>query len=243
MRAERVELEAGFLLHHRPYRETSRLLELFTREHGRVGLVARGVRNSALRGVLQPFQELRVSWTRRGELGTLTQAELHGDYRILPGRVLLSAWYLNELLIRLLARLDPHPELYLHYATTLQKLANAGSGTEAAVLRLFEKHLLENLGYGLQLQADPETGEPVRSGEWYRFDAERGPVRVPEARAGTGLVAGEALLALAHEDLADAANERAARRILRDALETQLGGRDLKTRQVLREVMRKRPDK
>lgn len=236
-RRERVEQEPGFLLHHSPYRESSRLLEVFTREHGRVGLVARGARRAgAQRAALQPFQALRLSWTLRGELGTLTAVEAEGPYRLLPGRALLSAWYMNELLLRLLARQDPHGDVFAAYAEALEGLA--GGRRPAPVLRIFEKRLLAGLGYGLQLSVEAETGTALAAEDWYRYDLEHGPVRVATGRQGELVFRGRELLALEAEELSEPEAARAARRLLQAALRPHLGERELQSRRVLRGLVR-----
>ena len=160
----RVELEPGFVLHHRPFRDTSLLLEVLSMEHGRVGLVARGARGprSRLKGLLQPFRPLLLSWQLRGELGTLTAAESAAVSAPPPsgGERLLGLYYLNELLLRLTARLDPHPGLYQGYAAAVAALADQAA--LAPELRRFEKRLLDVLGYGPELRFDA-TGWPVAS--------------------------------------------------------------------------------
>src|SRR5882762_4733968 len=150
----RIDLTPGYLLHHRPWRDTSRILEVLTREHGRLTLFARGVRGpgAKLAPVLQPFQLLLLSWSGRGEAPQLTGAERAQHDPALPRECLLAAFYLNELLIRLTTRHDPLPELFDHYHGTLTEL-RAGAPLEPA-LRIFEQRLLEVLGYGLDLAAE-----------------------------------------------------------------------------------------
>jgi len=229
---QRVELEPGFILHHRAFRDTSLLLETWTREHGRVGLVARGARGprSRLKGTLQPFRPLLLSWQLRGELGTLTGAELNGMVPAPPagGDTLMGLYYLNELLLRLTARLDPHPPLYDAYAVAVGSLA-AGAGL-APQLRRFEKRLLDALGYGPELQRDA-AGQPIEPASSYRYQPTLGlaPCR-PEA---PGALLGASLLALAAEEIDGARALADARRLLRAALDEHLDGRPLKTREML----------
>src|SRR5215831_413955 len=149
---QRVQLEPAYVLHHRSYRDTSRILELFTRDHGRIALFARGVRGakraaSSLTSVLQPFHRALISYSSRGDAGQLTHAEFDGAFCELPAARSLSAFYLNELLLRLFERHDSHPEVFDLYHQTLSQLKTESSD-EAAVLRVFEKRLLEFLGYG-----------------------------------------------------------------------------------------------
>lgn len=232
---QRVALQPAFLLHHHPYRDTSRLLELLTRDHGRVGLVARGARapRSALRGVLQPFRPLLVSWSLRGELGTLTGAEIAGAAPSLPAARLYSAWYINELLLRLTRRHDAHETLFDDYAAALAMLGS--DSEEAAALRVFEKRLLDALGYGLELRRTL-SGAAVEPAGCYAFRLEQGfeEANVSDAAAFPGA----SLLALADERLDDAGALRDARRLLQAALEIYLGPRPLKVREVTRAVYR-----
>ncbi len=143
--AARVELEPAYILHTRPYRETSLILEVFTLGYGRAGLVARGVRRpqSPLRGILNPFQPLRLSWTGKGELATLGQAEQGGVSAELRGDAVMAGFYVHELLLNLLQRHDPHPQLFGHYATLLASLAE-GQPVEK-LLRVFELELLREI--------------------------------------------------------------------------------------------------
>jgi DNA repair protein RecO (recombination protein O) len=233
----RVELEPAFILHHRPFRDTSVLLEVFCRDHGRVGLVARGARGprSRHKGMLQPFRPLLLSWQLRAELGTLTQVEAAGATARPPtgGDVLLALYYLNELLLRLTARLDPHRDLYGIYASSVQALL-AGEAV-APALRRFEKRLLEALGYGPDLVRDA-AGRPVEAAASYRYDPALGLAACRPDAAGALL--GESLLALADDKLTSARALADARRLLRAALEVHLDGRPLKTRELLARLRR-----
>ena len=151
---QRIDQQPGFVLHSYPYRETSLIVEVFSRDHGRIGLVAKGARRpmSQLRGVLMAFQPLLIDWSGGGEMKTLVRAEWQGGQPLLGGQALLCAYYLNELLMRLLPREDPHPTLYRAYGDALRALA-AGEGQEV-ILRRFELALLQELGYGLLLETD-----------------------------------------------------------------------------------------
>lgn len=222
-----VDFEPAYLLQQRPYRETSQLLEVFCATHGRVGLVARGVRGarSKLRGVLQPFRPLLLSWRDRGELGTLIGAESGGAPLTLIGERVFHGWYLNELLLRLLQRRDPHAELYPLYAQTLEHLPG-GSGE--AALRRFEKRLLGEIGYGLHL---PDT---LDADTHYHYDPEHGPEPVNGHPRDS--VPGSALIAL-RDECFDAADTRIeVRLLLRAAIDRQLGGRELEARRLLRQM-------
>ena len=230
----RVELEPGFILHHRPFRDTSLLLEVLSHGHGRVGLVARGARGarSRLRPLLQPFRPLLLSWQLRGDLGTLTAAESDGPTPGLPGgESLLALYYLNELLLRLTARVDPHPGLYEGYRAALDELRCPGS--PAPALRRFEKLLLDVLGYGPELRFD-SSGQPVAAGRCYRYLPSSGLVLCAEDAAGA--LRGRSLLALEAGDFPNARALADARRLLRAALDVHLDGRPLKTRELLRQL-------
>jgi DNA repair protein RecO (recombination protein O) len=231
---ERVQLTPGFVLHLRPWRESSALLEVFTETHGRVGLVARGVRSarSRQRGDLQPFRALRLSWQGRGELGTLTGVEPDGAAIALRGKALYSAFYLNELLMRLLARHDPHPGLFGHYRHCLQRLAT-GSQLEA-LLRLFELRLLEEAGYALQLDCEATSGEALQADTLYDYHLESGPVAVVGEHEGGFVFRGASLLAIAREELSDPAVLTDAKRLLRSALKLYLGDKPLKSRELFK---------
>jgi DNA repair protein RecO (recombination protein O) len=233
----RVELEPAFILHHRPFRDTSVLLEVFSQEHGRVGLVARGARGprSRLRGLLQPFRPLLLSWQLRGELGTLTGAEPGGAALPAPGGgdPLMALYYLNELLLRLTGRLDPHRELFGVYAGAVAALA--GGEPVAPALRRFEKRLLDILGYGPDLERDA-AGQSIDPAASYRYDPALGLAGCRPDAAGALL--GASLLALAADDLVAARALADARRLLRAALEVHLDGRPLKTRELLGRLRR-----
>ncbi len=230
----RVSLEAAWILHHYPYRDSSLLLEVFTREHGRIGLVARGARSARgrWRSQLQMLRPLLLSWNMRGELGTLTDAEPRGALRVLPGRQILYACYLNELLLRLLSRHDPHPGLYSAYEEALARLPVS----EEQVLRIFEKRLLQELGYGLLLDQEADTGDALAPDGLYEYQLERGPVRCDGARGNGLLLRGTSLLALYNDNLDDPQACREVKTLMRAALGRYLGARPLRTREVLRQL-------
>ena len=239
MRTERVALVPAYMLHQQPWRETSRIVEIWSREHGRVGLVARGARRprSPYRSLLQPFLPLLVSWSQRSELGNLGAVEAAGARAELHGRALMTAYYLNELLLRLLPRLDAHPLLYDRYAHTLQVLSGPMQPRASAV-RIFEKHLLAAAGYGLNLDRATPHDAPVQADEQYLYDFDAGPRPLAGRRASGHVFPGRALLALHLERLDDADDLRAVRRLLHIALRRHLGERPLKTSQVMRALTR-----
>ncbi len=242
----RQSLQACYILHSRPYRNTSKLLDIFSREQGRRVLVARGARRekSRLQGSLQPFTPLLLSWQGGGEVQTLTGAESGAQLARQPGRqTLLTAFYLNELLLRLLAKNDAHPALYDAYAQTLKNLSESPSQEEAH-LRLFECFLLQELGYGLVLDHEVETDQVLQADQHYCYQPDHGPLKMDKADCESGLpVQGATLLALQRGDLSVDKNDDAqARRILREAkqlmrmsLARHLGNRPLKSRELYRQ--------
>src|SRR5436189_79167 len=177
----RQESREAFVLHGYPYRETSLLLEVFTRAFGRVSMVARGARSprSPLRGVLLAFQPLALSWFGKGELRTLARAEWVGGQPLLHGEALMCGFYLNELLLRLLPREDAHDALFSRYWEALRRLAPHGSSAPA--LRSFERALLKELGYAMALERDSASGRAIDAAKSYTYDPERGPVEVEPA--------------------------------------------------------------
>jgi DNA repair protein RecO (recombination protein O) len=233
----RVQLQPAYVLHHRPYRDTSRILELFTRDHGRLTVFARGARGgkraaSSLTSVLQPFHRVLVSYSGRGEAGQLNSAEFDGAYCELPAARSLSGFYLNELLIRLFERHDAHADVFDLYDATLSQLKMTAID-EGATLRIFEKRLLTLSGYGLLLDQEAHTGEAVESNRIYRYVPEQGVTRIDGVAEGELIFSGASLLALSTEALVEPAARADARRLLRAALDQYLSGRELRSRTVL----------
>jgi DNA repair protein RecO (recombination protein O) len=226
----RVWLAPAYLLHQYAYRDTSRILEVFTREHGRLTLFARGANGakSSLKGLLRPFQGLLVSWVGKTEACQLAGAEIDGALTNLAKERLMSGFYLNELLLKLTERCDPHPEIFDAYRRCIEALA--GGAAEEVALRCFEKRLLDNLGYGLELSRTAD-GEPVSRDGYYRFAAERGPQ--PCVADAPGAIYGRSLADLDAESFDDARSLRDAKRVLRSALDACLDGRVLKSREVM----------
>ncbi|MET0496908.1 MAG: DNA repair protein RecO [Steroidobacteraceae bacterium] len=233
--SRRIDLQPAFVLHHRPYRDTSRILQLFTRDHGRISVFARGARggrnkSASLLSVLQPFNQLLVSWSGRGEAGQLTAAEFDGGCSVLAPDRLVNGYYLNELLLKLFARHDSHPEVFALYAATIDALKQPADGVRP--LRIFEKRLLEALGYGLALECEA-NGEPIEPDATYHYRLEHGALRADGIATGGLIFAGASLLALAREEIDDPVCNADARRLLRAAMDRCLDGRELKTREVM----------
>ncbi|MBY6205587.1 DNA repair protein RecO [Halomonas denitrificans] len=238
----RVDREPAFVLHRRPYRETSLTVELLTATHGRVAGVARGARGarSALRPLGQPFVPLEVSWVRRGEMATLTGAEPVGRTGVPTGRALWCALYANELLLKLLPRDVEESEVFIAYAHLLPALADASR--QASALRRFELVLLNALGVAPELDVVGEARIAVEPDGWYRVDPVRGPEPVGGPAAGgreragrEQVVSGDLLRALAAGRELSAEQAAAARRLMRELIEHQLDGRRLETPRLYRE--------
>ena len=223
----RINLDPAYILHSRPYRESSLLLEALSREYGRVGLVARGARGAKSRwkNMLQPFRPLLLSWTQRGELGTLTGADQIASPPPLAGEMLFCGLYANELMIRFLQRSDPHPELFDHYQRFLAKLA-AAEGVQP-LLRIFEKDLLESAGFGLQLEFEHGTEHPISADAWYHYVPESGPIRRQRDHGqDEKLVSGSALLALKSGQIEEA-NLKELKQLMRRLIRNHLGGKPI----------------
>jgi DNA repair protein RecO (recombination protein O) len=233
----RVQLAPGYILHHRPYRDTSRILEVMTRDHGRLSLFARGVRGpkAKLASVLQPFQLLLLSWSGRGEAAQLTGAESADHNASMPAVCLMASFYLNELLMKLTTRHDPLPALFDDYHATVEGLRR-GLLLEPT-LRIFEKRLLEALGYGLDLATQAQTGQPVEPAGYYHFRPAQG--LFPTVAEAAGALSGRSLLSLASEQLVSGRDLEDARRLLKAALAQCLEGRELATREVAKAVARR----
>ena len=235
---QRIQDEPAFVLHSYPFRETSLVLEVFSREYGRVPLVARGARRprSALRGLLMSFQPLSLSWFGKHELRTLHSAEWQGGQPQLQGTALLCGFYLNELLLNLMARDDPHQSLFDYYQQTLQRLAQEQD--HAFTLRSFEKHMLQELGYALSLETEAESGKPIVPEKTYRYILERGAI-AETADSAQGLpVAGKTLLDMAADDYRDLNSARQSKQLMRMLLDHYLAGKTLHTRELMRDLQR-----
>jgi len=235
MSKRRADHEDGFVLHTYAYKETSLIAEAFTRHFGRVALLARGARRprSAMRGVLLSFQELSLSWSASAELGTLVRAEWAGALRPLRGRGLMCGFYLNELLMRLLPREDPHETLFDYYSESLGRLAS--STDQAPILRSFERRLLAELGYAPVLDHDAAS-QPIEAARQYVYEPERGPVAVNGGRGGDLVVKGQTLLDVAADDYGRSETRDEARTLMRALIAERLHGKELHTRNILKDL-------
>jgi DNA repair protein RecO (recombination protein O) len=229
----RVDHQPGVVLHTTPWRETSLIVETFTRDYGRVGLVARGAKRptSQFRGLLAPFAPLSLSWSGRNEIKNLVRVEWIGGLTPLRGNALLAAFYANELVVRLLARADPHERLFDHYLRMLRGLAEA---RQDITLRVFEMQLLREVGYEVALD-QCTNGEPIDALARYRFRPEAGAHRLAAAeRDEEGVsVSGATLLAMARGEFADTRVASEAKTMLRQLIRYHLDGKPLNTRRIL----------
>jgi DNA repair protein RecO (recombination protein O) len=238
----RVQQQPAYILHHRPFRDTSQLLDVLSREHGKVTLVARGSRSakSKLRGILRPFQPLRLSWFARSDLGTLTGAETGAAPLSLGGDALIAAYYVNELVLTFLHRHDPQPEIFDAYGQTIAALSR--SEELAANLRVFEMELLRLLGYAINLEYDANLHQAIEAEQFYEYRVEQGPVSVSRSE-GPMVFKGTRLRGIAGAQFDDPAVLRDAGRLLREVIRHHLDGRELKSRKVLLDLHRARMPK
>ena len=237
----RIEAEPAYVLHARPWRESSLLVEVLSEHHGRLGLIARGVqgpKRHVLRAALQPLQHIRLDAVQRGELAQLRVAEALDAAPQLQGDAALAVFYVNELVLRLAPRSDPHPELYVAYGETRARL---GAGEPLAwTLRRFERDLLDTLGFGIAFDADGD-GAAIDPAARYRLDPEHGARRLLSDRGHddrSGAATGRALLALAEDRMPDVEDLAGLRHTLRSVLEYHLGSRGLKSWDMLSELGR-----
>jgi DNA repair protein RecO (recombination protein O) len=249
-------MDKGYVLHSYPYRETSLILQVWSEKHGRLALVAKGARRpkSSSRSVLVPFQPLALDWFGRGELRTLNTAEPAAPATPLAGQSLLSAFYLNELLLKLTTRDDPHEDLFAAYDTaigelrTISRLAPRSSSLEIEpVLRRFELRLLKELGYAVELTREALTHAPIAAEREYLYVVERGPVPAPpskpapaggETPSNAVRLAGQTLIDLERGDFASATTASQSKQLMRLLIQHSLNGQELATRSLVRDLQR-----
>lgn len=232
----RAQQQPAYVLHPRPYGETSLLVELFTRQHGRIGSIAKGARRpkSRLRAVIHPFQRLRVNWSGRGELMALSAAEPDGAMVDLRGQALYCGLYLNELLMRLLHRHDPHEDLFDRYQQCLQGLVSEQDPNIS--LRIFEKHLLQELGYGLILDREVGGNSPIEAESVYDYLPERGALPADQADGQGVQIHGASLQALEREVFSEARSLGEIKVLMRRCLAHYLGPRPLYSRRLFQQA-------
>ena len=224
------------MLHSYPYKETSLIVDVFSRDHGRIALVAKGAKrpHSMLRGVLQTFQPLSVGWSGKAEVRTLVAAEWVGGLLPLEKSALLCGFYLNELLVKLLARDDPHPVLFNHYVAALNQLAH--DEPAPIVLRKFELALMKETGVATDFTVCNSTGKVIDPQQHYVVDPESGP-RIARAADRWPNVLGKTLLDMELQDYSDVVTQAQSKVLMRFLLAHQLGGMPLNTRQILIDLL------
>jgi DNA repair protein RecO (recombination protein O) len=236
----RVDQQPGLVLHTYPWRETSLIVETFTRDHGRMSLVARGAKRptSQFRGVLAPFAPLLLSWSGRNEIKSLVRAEWCGGMAPLRGEALLAGFYLNELLVRLVARADAHELLFARYVEALGALAGRKLAHDA-VLRAFELELLRETGHAPAFDQSAD-GLPLDTDATYRVDAERGLVRIKQGDPAddSACLSGSSALAMARSDFSSPQVANQSKLVLRHLIRYHLNGQPLNTRRILHDLRR-----
>ena len=241
-------MDRGYVLHTYPYRETSLILQVWTEKHGRLGVMAKGARRpkSASRAVLVPFQPLTLDWFGRGELRTLKTAEPTSPATPLSGASLLSAFYLNELLLKLTTREDPHEGLFDAYdqaITRLRQISREGAAQEEVerALRRFELRLLQELGYAVELTREAVSHAPIAAEREYLYVVEKGAIPAPdegETPANAVRLRGLTLIDLDRGRLDDAATVAQAKQLMRLLINHSLNGQELATRAMVRDLQR-----
>lgn len=233
-----MNLLSAYILHTRPWRDTSLLLDVLSPEQGRIRAVARGQRNQSGRhkgSVCQPFRPLAVALVGKSELKTISRIEADGPPRLLPGKHLYAGFYANEILLRALPEADPHPRLYQAYDALLATLACADADIEPP-LRQFEMILLDELGYGIDFSHDAASGLELQPDGRYAFVAEQGFValgagRIAQSRA---VYRGRDVLALARGQFTEGHSRDVAKRVMRQALQALVGDKPLQSRMLYR---------
>jgi DNA repair protein RecO (recombination protein O) len=231
-------MHPAFVLHYRPYRETSLLLDCLTNEAGRVSLIARGAKRpkSSQRGLLQPFAPLWIDWRGKGDLPTLSMAESRGRALMLFGSALLSGFYINELLMRVLHKHDPCDKIFQAYETTLQLLSEK---FQESTLRKFERVVLQELGYGLHLLEEAVTHQAIHPLKAYYYEVERGCIEKTSAiqpYTQAMLFQGIELINIMQDCYEDKATLDAAKRLMRLAYAPLLGSKPLKSRELFLKI-------
>lgn len=258
-RQNHQQLQPAYVLHQRPYRDTSAIVDLFTLEQGRISVVVRGIRKpkSKWMGIVRAFQPLLVNWIGKGDLGTLIKAETQGQPQLIAAKYIMSGLYMNELIIRLLYSRDQNVELFSCYSHSIKKISDLSAQPPVAhtptreqklqlelILRKFEVQLLQSLGYGLILDHDATSGEVIRENKMYIYSFGHGPEHRSATACPTednknahGLaISGRTLLALGSGRLSCVPNTvetlREAKRLMRYLLSGYLGSKNLNSREI-----------
>lgn len=256
--SSRVQLQPAYVLHQRAYRDTSAIVEIFSEAYGRRSLLARGLKRpkSKLKGVLQPFQPLLISWVGKSELGTLTDAELYSPVVTMPSKYLPGAFYLNELLLKLLQKDDPHSDIFVAYHDTLNQFRQLSVSNEnellwQASLRQFEIVMMQSIGYGMVLDYDVVSQRAINSKAQYEYVLDHGPVMIDQTHISQGgvTVSGMTLAMLANtSQLLECARKqdeqsgqlfKEAKRLLRAVIDAHLGNKNLHSRELFVNLARR----
>ena len=234
----KVEHTPCYILHRRDYSESSLILEILSREHGRVSLIAKGAkRNKKQQGISYSlYQEYLMSWVSKSELGTLIDVELATIMTSMSPKQMMTGFYMNEIILRLLHKHESHPELFDSYNSTVRELSN--DNTEQVLIRYFEKILLQSLGYGVIFDQDLNTGKDIVADVNYYYKLDFGPTSNKQD-SGAGIpVSGSTLIGLNNETLMDTKNKNEAKRLLRSLLNQYLGEKPLESRKLYQEYIK-----
>ncbi len=231
------QLTSAYILHTRPFKETSLLVEAFTEIEGRVSLIAKGARSSSKksnkRALLQPFQPLKLNWLGRSNLKTLKQLDSNGLPYKLNGINNLCGLYLNELLLKLLIQWDPHPELYKAYQKALKWLEETDS--PQLVLREFELYLLDELGYAIDWSSDIH-GDFIENDKFYSYIPQQGFIEEAQQQ-GLLVINGAMIRAVAEKNWQVKGSLALARKISKNIIDHILDGKELNSRKLLQQTL------
>tara|TARA_B100000959_G_scaffold284702_1_gene357086 strand:+ start:1629 stop:2357 length:729 start_codon:yes stop_codon:yes gene_type:complete len=232
-----IENEPAYLIHQRPFSESSQIINLFSRHFGRVDLIAKGSKRpkSKFKSFLQPFMPILVSWSGRSQLKTLRSIDLNTQRKTtLPNKQLMSAFYLNELILSLLITMDPYPDLFDCYALTIDKLSDVDFSE--SVLRTFEIKLLSQIGYAINFQTEGMSSNYIDAEQVYRFVVEEGFVRSHSTTPHDSLIKGSIIKAIDRGDYSTPQVLKAAKRITRKSIKYHLSGKELNTKKVFKSI-------
>jgi DNA repair protein RecO (recombination protein O) len=232
----RIHQEDSFVLRTTPFSESSLIVDVFTRNYGRINLLAKGARRikSRFRGTIRSFQLLQASWSGKGNVPTLTGLTSNAQYVEIGGERLYCSFYMNELIMRLLQARDPHPDLFDAYYIALERLAEPSN--EFHSLRVFEKILLQEIGYALVLDTEADRKTPLSRNKFYLYDFNAGPL--PANKEDTGAVTGETLFAIAQEKFLSNQVKSESRKLLGRAVANYLDGKALHCRDIYSQTIR-----
>ena len=232
-----IEGEPAYLIHQRPYSETSQIINLFSRHYGRVDVIAKGSKRpkSKFKSFLQPFSPILVSWSGRSQLKTLRSVDISSRKQPnVTGKHLMSAFYLNELILNFLTTADPYPDLFDTYSLAIENLSNADSSE--IILREFEIELLTEIGYAINFQTEAMSSKKIEPNQSYRFIAEEGFVSSIASSARDALIKGSVIHAIDQRDFSDPETLRTAKRIARESIKYHLSGKELNTKKVVKSL-------